>query len=275
MTVAFQLVPAVIESIDDKVADNHLFTFRLSAPMSVAPGQFVELSIPGVGAFPVSAAAHPGGATFQACIRRAGRVTAALYRLDEGASVGIRGPFGQGFPLAAFAGREVLLVAGGLGMAPLRALLQALLAQRDRVGEIILLYGSREPDAILFRDELEGLAAAGSIKVRFSVDFATELPWSPDAYVCRIGLVTELLRDLAFAPARTVAAVCGPPALYGCVLEELARLGIDPARIFATLERRMQCGVGQCCHCVTAGVFVCQQGPVFSLTELRRMEKTI
>jgi len=275
MTVAFQPVPAVIERIDDKVADNHLFTFRLAEPISVAPGQFVELSIPGIGAFPVSTAAHPGGATFQACIRRAGRVTSALYRLDEGETIGIRGPFGQGFPLATFAGRDALLVAGGLGMAPLRALLQALLAQREWVGEIILLYGSRDPGALLFRDELEALAAAGTIKVRFSVDFATELPWSTDAYVCRIGLVTELLRDLTFAPAQTVAAVCGPPSLYGCVLEDLARLGIDPERIFATLERRMQCGVGQCCHCVTAGVFVCSQGPVFSLAELRRLPGSI
>jgi NAD(P)H-flavin reductase len=275
MTVAFQPVPAVIETIDETVADNHFFTFRLAEPMTVAPGQFVELSIPGVGAFPVSTAAHPGGATFQACIRRAGRVTSALYRLGEGATVGVRGPFGQGFPLEAFAGRDALLVAGGLGMAPLRALLQALLGERERVGEIILLYGSRDPGALLFRDELQGLAAAGTIKVRFSVDFATELPWSTDAYVCRIGLVTELLRDLRFVPEKTVAAVCGPPSLYGCVLEDLARLGIDPERIFATLERRMQCGVGQCCHCVTAGVFVCSQGPVFSLAELRKMENAI
>jgi NAD(P)H-flavin reductase len=275
MTVAFQPVPAVIETIDETVADNYFFTFRLAEPMPVAPGQFVELSIPGVGAFPVSTATHPGGATFQACIRRAGRVTSALHRLGEGATVGFRGPFGQGFPLEAFAGRDALLVAGGLGMAPLRALLQALLGERERVGEIILLYGSRDPDAILFREELEGLAAAGTIKVRFSVDFATELPWSREAYVCRIGLVTELLRDLVFVPAKTVAAVCGPPSLYGCVLEDLARLGIDPERIFATLERRMQCGVGQCCHCVTAGVFVCRQGPVFSLAELRKMENAI
>lgn len=275
MTVAFQPLPAVIESIDAAVADNHLFTFRLAGPMPIAPGQFVELSIPGVGGFPVSSAAHPVGETFQACIRRAGRVTSALYRLAEGAAVGIRGPFGRGFPLADFAGRDVLLVAGGLGMAPLRALLQALLAERKKVGEIILLYGSREPEAILFREELQRLSAAGQIKLRFSVDFATELPWSKDAWVCRIGLVTELLHDLTFAPERTVAAVCGPPALYGCVLEDLARLGIAPQRIFATLERRMQCGVGQCCHCVTAGIFVCRQGPVFSLAELRQMPGAI
>lgn len=275
MTIRFQPVPAVIEAIDPAVADNHLFTFRLAEPIAVAPGQFAELSVPGVGAFPVSTAAHSAGTTFVACIRRSGRVTAALYRMTEGDPVGIRGPFGRGFPLDVFIGRDVLLVAGGLGMAPLRALLQALLERREMVGEIALLYGSHDPGALLFRNELEDLASAGTINLRFSVDFATELPWSTDGYVCRIGLVTELLRDLTVVPVATVAAVCGPPSLYGCVLEDLARLGIDPGRIYATLERRMQCGIGQCCHCVTAGVFVCSQGPVFSLAELRRMPGAI
>jgi NAD(P)H-flavin reductase len=93
--------------------------------------------------------------------------------------------------------------------------------------------------------------------------------------LCRVGLVSELLDDLPFDPARTVAAVCGPPGLYHCVLEELASLGMGPQRIFATLERRMQCGIGQCCHCVTAGTYICQQGPVFSLAELRRMEGAV
>jgi len=275
MTTRFQPVPAVLETIEPAVVGNHLFTFRLAEPIDVAPGQFVELSVPGVGAFPVSPAARCAGGTFVACIRRAGRVTAALYRLEVGAPVGIRGPFGRGFPLEDFVGRDVLLVAGGLGMAPLRALLQTLLERREEVGEIVLLYGSRDPGCLLFRDELEALAAAGALKVRFSVDFAEELPWSTDGYVCRIGLVTELLSDLTLVPAATVAAVCGPPSLYGCVLEDLARLGIAPTRVFATLERRMQCGVGQCCHCVTDGVFVCSQGPVFSLAELRRMPDAI
>lgn len=275
MRVDFLPVPAVIERIDRTVPDNHLFFLRPAAPMAVRPGQFVELSVPGAGAFPVSAAACRADDLFEACIRRAGRVTSALYRLDEGASVGLRGPFGNGFPLEVFAGRDVLLVAGGLGMAPLRGLLQALLARRSEVGEIILLYGSRDPASLLFRRELTELAAARRLRVRYSVDFATELPWSPEAYVCKVGLVTGLLQDLHFAPAETVAAVCGPPSLYGCVLEELAELGIAPERIFATLERRMKCGVGQCCHCVTAGVFVCCQGPVFSLAQLRTMPGAI
>lgn len=272
MTVDFLPLPAVLEAVDRGVADNHLFTFRLADDLRIAPGQFLELSLPGVGAFPVSTAAYDSGTRFVACIRRAGRVTAALYRQPIGAAVGLRGPFGNGFPLDAFRGHDVLLVAGGLGMAPLRGLLQALLARPKEFGVITLLYGSREPEQLLFREELERLAAAGAIRLRFSVDFATELPWSAGAVLCKVGLVSELLEDLAITSARTVAAVCGPPGLYQCVPEELAALGIAAEKIYLTLERRMQCGVGQCCHCVTAGTFVCRQGPVFTLDQLRTME---
>lgn len=268
----FMPVPAVIEEIDRSIRDNHLFIFRPTRPLPVAPGQFLELSVPGSGAFPVSTAGFGSGERFVACIRRAGRVTAALYRQAEGGQVGLRGPFGNGFPLDAFWGRDVLLVAGGLGMAPLRGLLQALLAQRRRLGEITLLYGSREPENLLFRDELEQLAGDGTLRLRFSVDFATELPWATGSFVCKLGLVTELLGDLALAPERTTAAVCGPPGLYQCVPGELTALGIAPRRIFLTLERRMKCGIGQCCHCVTAGTYICREGPVFSLAELQTME---
>lgn len=272
MTLDFTPVPAVLESVDRTIRDHHLFTFRPDRPLPVAPGQFLELSVAGVGAFPVSTAAYGPGEHFVACIRRAGRVTSALYRQAEGAQVGLRGPFGNGFPLEAFWGRDVLLVAGGLGMAPLRGLLQALLAHRQRVGEIILLYGTREPELLLFRDELERLAGQGVLRLRFSVDFAAELPWAAGSFVCKVGLVTELLEDLALAPERTTAAVCGPPGLYQCVPGELAEVGIPPGRIFLTLERRMKCGVGQCCHCVTAGTFICTEGPVFPLTRLQTME---
>jgi NAD(P)H-flavin reductase len=195
--------------------------------------------------------------------------------MEEGDEVGLRGPFGNGFPLDGCEGRDFLLVAGGLGMAPLRGLLQALLSRRERTGEIVLLYGAREPETILFREELEELADAGQIRLCLSVDFSTEIPWAADAFICKVGLVTELLKDLRFTPANTLAAVCGPPSLYSCVPEELASLGVPPERIFATLERRMKCGVGQCCHCVTAGVYICRQGPVFTLEQLRRMENAI
>lgn len=266
-------IPATLGRISFEDRENHLFELVPTEPLEVGPGQFVELTVPGSGEFPVSTAGTTATG-FAACIRQSGRVSAALFQLDEGATVGLRGPFGNGFDLNSFSGRDVLLVAGGLGIAPLRGLLHALLQQRERYGRIVLLYGARQPENILFRHEFEALAAAGTMELRFSVDFAPKLG-EGDSYICSIGLVTELLKGLQLAVQTTTAAVCGPPSLYGCVLEQLASTGIDPDRTFATLERRMKCGTGQCCHCVCAGVTICRDGPVFSLTELRTMPGAI
>jgi NAD(P)H-flavin reductase len=271
-----QPIPALLEKIVPMVVDNHLFAFLPEQPLAdLTPGQFVEVSIPGVGSFPVSSCDLVRDGRIVSCIRRAGRVTDALYRLKEGATVGLRGPFGNGFPLERFAGHDALLIAGGLGMAPLRGLLQALLEDHRRQAKIMVLYGSREPGGLLFYEELVGLSQQGRISVRFSVDFAETLPGPYPQVFCRIGLVSELLEDLQFAPRRTVAAVCGPPALYRCVLEELALTGIAAARIFVTLERRMRCGIGECCHCVAGGRYICRDGPVFSLEQLRGMAGAI
>ncbi len=275
MSDALQPVPAVIARIVPMVADNHIFSFLPGTPLAMTPGQFVEVSIPGVGSFPVSSCDLVHAGLVASCIRKAGRVTEALYRLGEGDVVGLRGPFGNGFPMEAFAGQDALLIAGGLGMAPLRGVLQALLAERQRKGRIILLYGSREPGSLLFFDELVELSRQGLITLRFSVDFAETLPGPYDRVLCKIGLVSELLDDLDLAPRRTVAAVCGPPALYRCVLEELSLMGIPAARIYATLERRMRCGIGECCHCVAGGRFICRDGPVFTLEQLRKMAGAI
>ena len=271
MTETLQPAIAVLQKIMPLVADNYLFSFLPEQLMELAPGQFIEISIPGVGSFPVSSCDLVRNGLITSCIRRAGRVTEALYQLEAGDIVGLRGPFGNGFPLELFDGQDALLIAGGLGMAPLRSLLRALLDNQKRQGKIILLYGSREPEALLFHDELIELSREGRVEVRLTVDFAETLPHPYDRIVCKIGLVNELLTDLDFAPSRTVAAVCGPPALYHCVLEELALLGIPAAKIFATLERRMRCGVGACCHCVVAGRYICKEGPVFSLEQLRSM----
>jgi NAD(P)H-flavin reductase len=275
MIDSLQPVPALIETITPLVADNHVFSFLPELPIKLTPGQFVEVSIPGVGSFPVSSCDLVNENRIRSCIRKVGRVTEALYRLVEGDVVGLRGPLGNGFPLHSFTGQDALLIAGGLGMAPLRGLLRSLLNDSQRQGRIILLYGSREPGSLLFFDELVELSGQGLISLRFSVDFAETLPGLNERILCKIGLVSELLDNLDLAPRRTVAAVCGPPALYRCVLEELALLGIPAAKIYATLERRMRCGVGQCCHCVAGGCFTCKDGPVFNLEQLRKMTGAI
>lgn len=273
--IDFLPVTAILTAIDSTVPDNHLFHFRLSSPLQVAPGQFVEISLPGIGTFPVSAVTWPTSDILSLCIRRVGRVTSALYRLPVGSQIGIRGPFGQGFPVDDFIGRDVLLLAGGLGIVPLRTLLHWLLKHRNQIGEIYLLYGSYDAGSLLFRQELELLQAAEIMHVYFSVDVPDENPQSINLISCRLGVVGDLLNDLKFSPATTVAAVCGPPVIYQNVLEKLAAIGVPSAAIFASLERRMKCGVGQCCHCVTAGVYICCQGPVFSLDQLRTMPGAI
>jgi sulfhydrogenase subunit gamma (sulfur reductase) len=275
MKDALQPIAAVLHKIVPMATDNHLFSFLPEQPMALAPGQFIEITLPGVGSFPVSSCDRVRDGLITACFRRAGRVTEALYQLERGDVIGLRGPFGKGFPVELFKDQDALLIAGGLGMAPLRGLLQALLDDHLRKARIIVLYGSREPEALLFREELVELSKEPQVEVRFSVDFAETLPSLDGRVVCKIGLVNELLSGLAFAPRRTIAAVCGPPALYHCILEELALIGIPAAKIFATLERRMRCGVGECCHCVAAGRYICKDGPVFSLEQLRTMTEAI
>lgn len=264
-------VPAFIDTVDPLNEDTSLFTFFSETSFDLDPGQFIEITLPGVGNFPVSTCHPVLNQRIQTCIRRVGRVTEALFRLEKGAPLGLRGPFGKGFDLQMFANRDILMIAGGLGMAPLRGLLLSLLGQRQQFGRIILLYGSREPKSLLFREELVGFASKNEIELRFSVDFAADMQSSFGGVVCQVGLVNELLQNFKLNAACTVAAVCGPPALYACILEQLSALGIDEQYIFATLERRMRCGIGECCHCVVGDRYICQDGPVFSLADLRTM----
>jgi len=264
--------PAELLSSTVLAHDHRLLVFSDSEHLPPRPGQFVNVCVPGIGEFPVSTAGFstPRG-QIETCVRRAGRVTSALFAQAVGAQLGLRGPFGNGFPLESFADRDALLIAGGLGMAPLRALLLALLEEPYRARSVTLLYGSRSPENLLFAEQLRSLAELGAIRLKFSVDFAKEQPWSNAPGLCRIGLVTSLLDELPPLGEQCVAAVCGPPVLYSCVLEQLCSVGIPAGQIYATLERRMRCGLGSCCHCVTADHFVCSEGPVFSLEQLRSM----
>lgn len=273
--IDFYPLPATLEAIESDIPDNHIFHFRLTQPLPISPGQFVELTLPGIGAFPVSAVTWPVSDLLQLCVRRVGRVTSALYRLPIGATVGIRGPFGRGFPVENFLAKDVLLVAGGLGIVPLRMLLHWLLAHRREIGEITLLYGSYDAERLLFRQELNQLAASGEMRVSYSVDVPSEDSCLTGSIPCHLGVVGDLLMNVSFNPEATVAAVCGPPVLYQYLLEKLAALGVPTSLIYASLERRMKCGVGECCHCATAGVYICCQGPVFSLEELHTMPGAI
>lgn len=238
------------------------------------PGQFVQLSVPGAGEVPISPADVPAAdGALDLCVRRAGHVTRLLHCLPEGASLGIRGPFGTGFPVKEMAGHPVLLLAGGLGIAPLRSLLLHLVRYGAQYDGVTLMYGAREPRLMLFREELAALAAQGKLRLYLTVDFAPEEPGG--SFSCATGLLPDLLKGFRFDAARTYAAICGPPPLYRCLPLQMEEAGVAAGRILLSLERRMRCGIGRCCHCAIGQKLCCTDGPVFRFSELKQIPEAL
>ena len=269
--------PARITRISELTSDVRLFDLRFVDPQlaerfAYKPGQFVELSVLGVGEGPFSLPSPPTRrGFFQLGIRRVGTLTSYLFdHIREGDVVGIRGPLGNGFPVELFRGQDVLLLAGGLGMVPLRGLLQYLLDQRELFGRVILLAGFRSPQLVLFRDELESIARRGDAEIHLSVDDTQGLPWGG-----AVGVVTELLDRVTVDPSRTYAVACGPPVFYKFMLEKVVAMGLGRDRIYLSLERRMECGVGKCGHCGVGYTFTCLHGPVFSYWDALNLPELI
>ena len=256
---------ATITAIHRMVPDTHLFQLRFADEEFVRewrhrPGQFVELSVIGTGEAPISICSSPTRrGILDLCVRRAGRVTSALFRQPAGSLVGIRGPYGNGFPVEQMEGQDLLIVAGGLGMAPLRSLLWYALDRRERFGNVTLMYGARTPADMLFREELVSLAGMDSVRMLLTVDRDPTGTWAH-----HVGLLPELFKHAEIDPARTYAAVVGPPVVYKFVLRELLALHFSKDRILMSLERRMKCGIGKCGHCSVGYKYTCIHGPVFT-----------
>ncbi len=269
--------PARITRIQKLIPDVRLFEMRFVDPFladafTFRPGQFVELSVLGVGEAPFSLPSSPTRrGIFDLGIRRAGRLTNYLFdHLREGDTIGVRGPLGNGFPVEDFEKQDILLVAGGLGMVPLRGLLQYLIDLRQNFGRLVLLYGTRNPDTVLFKDELEGWSRRGDAEIHLSVDNAEGKPWKG-----KVGVVTELLDLVDIDVDRTMAVACGPPVFYKFMIEKLMNAGLGKDRIYVSLERRMECGVGKCGHCAVGYTFTCLHGPVFSLWDAMNLPELI
>ena len=225
------------------------------------PGQFVMAALPAFSAAPISVSRFtPDG--LELTIRAAGAATRALCGLRRGDSLGLRGPLGRGWPVDEAHDRDVVIVTGGIGLAPLRPLVDAILADRDRFGVVRLLYGARTPADRLFVDELSTLAARVDLDVRQTVDRA-----GPE-WLGRVGIVTDLFDGTVWNGARATAFICGPERMMEATVDVLRDRGMVDDRIFVTLERHMECGVGLCGHCQLGAAFVCRDGPVFSLAEL-------
>ncbi|MEE4463479.1 FAD/NAD(P)-binding protein [Azotobacter chroococcum] len=221
------------------------------------PGQFNMLYVFGVGEVAISLSGDAErGTTFVHTLRNVGAVSGALTALQVGASVGVRGPFGCGWPLAEAEGADLLLVAGGLGLAPLRPALYALLARRERYGRVVVMVGSRSPEEILYRRELEHWRRRSDLEVLLTVDHA-DAGWRG-----HVGVVPALIPHAGLDPAKTLALVCGPEVMMRFTANALLAAGIRPERIHLSMERNMKCAVGQCGHCQFGPFFVCKDGPV-------------
>jgi NAD(P)H-flavin reductase len=228
------------------------------------PGQFNMLYVFGVGEVPISISGDPGrpGQLIHT-VRTVGLTTAALRRVGRGGVLGVRGPFGRPWPVEEARGQDVVLVAGGLGLAPLRPALLHLLRHRKAYGRVSLLVGARTPEDLLFRRELARWQADARLRVRVTVDRA-DPGWT--GYV---GVVPPLLRELELQPERTVALVCGPEVMMRFTVRELERLGVPEERIHLSMERNMNCAVGLCGHCQLVPFFICKDGPVLRYDRLR------
>jgi NAD(P)H-flavin reductase len=220
----------------------------------------------GIGEVPISMSGDPGAAgPLLHTIRAVGPVSSALARLKPGDPLGLRGPFGAGWPMAGAVGRDVVVIAGGLGLAPLRPALYRLLAERERYGNVVLLYGTRSPDDILFRRELETWRRRLDVEIEVTVDHAAG-EWHG-----HVGVVTTLVPRVAFDPVNAIALVCGPEVMMRFAIAALRDAGIADDAIYLSMERNMKCAIGHCGHCQFGPTFVCRDGPVFSYDRVRSM----
>jgi len=225
-----------------------------------AAGQFTMLSAFGVGEVPISVSGDPARPDrLVHTIRDVGGVTQTLCGVQPTDVLGVRGPYGNGWGVSDGVGGDVVIVAGGIGLAPLRPALLEVLARRRHYGQVSVLYGARTVDDLLFGAELEHWAGGADVNVAVTVD------WAPTSWSGRVGLVTELVPRAPFDPARTLALVCGPEVMMRYVAAALIQRGVPPGRVRVSVERNMRCGVGLCGHCQLREFLVCVDGPVFAL----------
>jgi len=261
--------PFVIRNIRRETEDT--FTMELEPETSgvlcsFAPGQFNMVYVYGVGEIPISISGDPGNTHSVVHTTRAvGTVTKVMDKLKKGDFVGIRGPYGVPWPLQEAVGKDVVIVAGGIGLAPLRPALYSILKEREKYGKVVLLYGTRTPSDILFREELERWRSRFDLDVFVSVDRAVS-GWKGN-----VGVVTNLISKSPFDPHNSLSMICGPEVMIRFTVMELIRRGVDPSQLFISMERNMKCGVGLCGHCQFGHYFVCEDGPVFRYTDIKDM----
>ena len=260
----------VLYSVRQRVKENDdTFTVELEpANGEILPafqaGQFNMLYMYGVGEIPISVSGDPGKPYRLIHTTRAvGTVTSAIGELREGDVLGVRGPYGTSWPMAEMQGNDVVIVTGGIGLAPLRPAIYQILAERDKYGRVVLLYGARTQEEMLYRRELENWRARFDLDVHVTVDRATS-GWRGN-----VGVVTTLIPNAPFDPLDSVALVCGPEVMERYTVQELQRRGVTSEHIYVSMERNMKCGAGFCGHCQFGPHFICKDGPVLRYDQVQ------
>ncbi|MDA8216424.1 MAG: FAD/NAD(P)-binding protein [Dehalococcoidales bacterium] len=272
--VANPLVPhlATVEQVLDLTPDMKLFSLRLQDPavaesLHYEVGQFALVSVFGVGeaAFDISSLDAPRAA-LEFAVRRVGTLTEALHEMEEGSVVGVRGPFGNYFPLAEYEGKNLVVIGGGSGMAPLRSVVNYVVqpARRERFGQLLILNGARTPADLAFKHEFEKWASSPQTCLELTVDRGD------DDWRGRVALIPDVVRELKPSPLDCVAIVCGPPIMIKFTLKALKDLGFADGQLVGTVETKMKCGIGKCGRCNVGDKYVCLDGPVFTFAEIGR-----
>ncbi len=260
-----------IEKVVMETDDRNVKTFYLSIVnkeeenFNYIPGQFAELSVLGKGEAPFGMASSPTQLGFlEFTVSKAGVVTTALHNMDVGEIVGIRGPLGNGYPLEALKGKNIVMIGGGFGFSTLRALTNFMLdeANRHSFGDITVIYGARRPGLLLYKDDLEKWKERADLHLYLTVDSGDE------EWVGRVGFVPEITKEVTPSSENAYVLVCGPPAMIKFTLPVIKELGFPPEKTLLSLEMRMKCGLGMCGRCNIGSKYVCRDGPVFSYAQL-------
>lgn len=231
---------------------------------SFETGQFAELQVPGLGEAPFTPSSNPAvKEQFDITVMKVGRVTDNLHSIQKGAELGIRGPYGKGYPLNEFKGKEVYIVGGGVGLAPLRSLLLALLNNKEDYKKIILRYGARTPNDIIYKNLVKDWQKGSDIDVRLTVDKADK-SWEGNE-----GVVTTILDKKDINIGNAVGIVCGPPVMMKFATFKLIEMGFKDSQIYLSLEKNMSCGIGKCGHCRVGNFYCCKDGPVFTYDQIK------
>jgi sulfite reductase subunit B len=266
---------ATIKRVEKLTETEMFFEIELDdkKPLNHMPGQFVEVSIFGIGEAPISVSSGPSDSpSFELVVRRVGNVTSHLFKMKPGDKIGIRGPLGNGFDVKSFEKKNLLLSAGGLGIAPMRSLIQYVIDKKNRKNfkDITVLYGAKQPKAIIFKDEVDEWCKIPDVRCELTVDQCLE----GECWTGCVGLITALYPKIQldkYDSENTIAVIIGPPVVYRYIIKCLQTLGIPDKNIYVSLERRMKCGVGKCGHCQINGIYVCKEGPVFNYEQIRNL----